>query len=96
MPCTDQRREPTGDLPGWLESAIKEFCMDSPDNSLKNKENDRAFDKPLVGFSSGCDPLYRTIKEDIGPFYMTPIEVFEKSFPDTKTSADKLTVISWI
>lgn len=96
MPCTDQRREPTGDLSVWLESAIKEFCMDSPDNSLKNKENDRAFDEPLVGFSSGSDPLYRTIKEDIGPFYMTPIEVFEKSFPDTKTSADKLTIISWI
>src|SRR5208283_4365569 len=96
MPCTDQRREPTGDLSVWLESAIKEFCMDSPDNSLKNKENDRAFDKPLVGFSSGSEPLYRTIKEDIGPFYMTPIEVFEKSFPDAEPSADKLTVISWI
>ena len=96
MSCIDPQRELTGGLSVWLKSAIKEFCLNSPDNSLKNKENDRAWGEPLVGFSSGCDPLYQTIKEDIGPFYMTPIEVFRKSFPDTKTSAGRLTVISWI
>ncbi len=96
MSCIDPQRESTGGLSVWLESAIKEFCLNSPDNSLKNEENDRAWGEPLVGFSSGCDPLYQTIKEDIGPFYMTPIEVFRKSFPDTKTSAGQLTVISWI
>ena len=58
----------TGDLSVWQESAIKEFCLESPENSLKNKENDRAWDEPLVGFSSGSDPVYQTIKEDIGPF----------------------------
>ena len=96
MLCTDQRREPMGDPSVWLESAIKGFCLDSPDNSLKNKENDRAWDEPLIGFSSGGDPVYQTIKEDIGPFFMTPVEVFKKSFPGTKASAEDLTVISWI
>ncbi len=96
MRCSSQRKEPAGDLSVRLEGAIKEFCRVSPDNSLKNEENDKAWDEPLVGFSSGADPLYLTIKEDIGPFYMTPAEVFEKSFPGTKTSADDLTVISWV
>ena len=96
MPSTDQRREPTGDMSVWLESTIKEFCLESPENSLKNKGDERAWGEPLVGFSNGADPLYETIKEDVGSFYLTPTEVFEKSFPDIKASADELTVISWI
>src|SRR5208337_5461457 len=96
MSCANQQGQPGGDLSVWLETTIKEFCLDSPDNSLENKENDRAWGEPLVGFSNGGDPLYETIKEDVGSFYLTPIEVFKKSFPDIKASADELTVISWI
>ncbi|HMK47326.1 MAG TPA: hypothetical protein VK436_11940 [Methanocella sp.] len=80
----------------WVEDIIRDFCLNSPDNSLKNKENDRAFDSPIVGFSSGVDPLYLKLKKDIGPFYMTPLEIFERSFPSVPVRADELTVISFI
>jgi hypothetical protein len=36
---------------GWIESVVKKFVETSPENSLKNPANDRAFDSPLVGFS---------------------------------------------
>lgn len=96
MPCANQQRQARGDLSVWLESTIKEICQASPENSLRNEGDERAWGEPLVGFSNGGDPLYETIKQDVGSFYMTPIEVFKKSFPDIKTSADELTVISWI
>jgi uncharacterized protein (DUF849 family) len=49
-----------------------------------------------VGFSKGDDPLYLQISENIGPFYLTPMNAFNRVFPDVKTSPDALTVISWI
>ena len=51
----------------WIESVIKDFVETSPENSLKNPANDRAFDSPLVGFSSGDDLLYRDFKDPCRP-----------------------------
>jgi hypothetical protein len=45
-------------LATWIESVIRDFIEKSPDNTLQNKANDRAFDTPLVGFSSGNDWRY--------------------------------------
>jgi epoxyqueuosine reductase len=79
----------------WIKGLIEQFIR-SPENSLENSANDKAFDKPLVGFASGDDPVFEEFKRDIGPFYMTPIEVFKKVYPDSTAKADELTVISWI
>ena len=85
------------ELAAWLEEAIKRFFSESPENSLKNAEGEKAFDAPLVGFSRGDDSIYAKLKEDIGPFYLTPVEIFEKSFPDEgPVSGGELTVVSWI
>ena len=62
MNYSDRQRQPGGDSPLWLESAIKEFWLASPENSLRNEDNERAWGEPLVGFSSGADPLYKTIR----------------------------------
>jgi epoxyqueuosine reductase len=90
-----EMRSPEG-LSHWVQNIIKNFCLESPDNSLKNEANEKAWDEPLVGFSSGSDPLYPQLKEDIGSFLWTPIEVFEKTFPQVAASPSDLTVISWI
>ncbi|MGA2229248.1 MAG: epoxyqueuosine reductase, partial [Syntrophobacteraceae bacterium] len=58
-----------------IEQIIKEFVETSPENSLENPANDRAFDSPLVGFSSGDDQLYQDYKTHVGPFHWTPKEV---------------------
>jgi epoxyqueuosine reductase len=92
----DQKTRPASELSGWVENMIKEFCGSSPDNSMKNEMNEPAVDEPVIGFSNGGDPLYVELQKDIGPPYMTPIEIFEKSFPGTDARANELTVISCI
>jgi len=80
----------------WIETTIKTFINSSPENSLKNEENDRAWADPLVGFSAGDDPLYQEFKEHIGSFVWTPAEIFTRTFPRSNVRSDELTVISWV
>ena len=42
----------------WLTALISEFTLNAPENSLGLDSGERAFDAPLVGFSSGGDELY--------------------------------------
>ena len=80
----------------WITNVIKDFVTQSPLNDMGFEEPERIFDTPLVGFSSGTDPLYDEYKSHIGSFYFTPLELFTESFPEKKYTAEDLTVISWI
>jgi len=80
----------------WIETVIKDFIDHSPENTLKNKANERAFETPLVGFSRGDDPLWEAYKEHVGPFHLTPQEIFALTFWNWSVRPEKLTVISWI
>ena len=96
MTCKTHKTQQIDDPAAWIEKTILEFCRTSPENTLKNVQNDRAFEDPLVGFANGEDPLFEDLKKDIGPPFMTPIEIFRTSFPETDARADELTVISWV
>jgi len=80
----------------WITNAIRNFIDESPDNTLKNAQNDKAWADPLIGFSRGDDPIYETYKDVVGPFHWTPKEIFKKTFHGSSVTADQLTVISWI
>ncbi len=80
----------------WVDAIIKDFINLSPENTLKNAGNEKAWADPLVGFSRGDDPLYQSYKEHVGPFHWTPLEVFSLAFPKSEVIAGELTVISWI
>lgn len=80
----------------WIENLIRKFCQTSPENSMNFEHSERIFDEPLIGFSSGADPLFEFLKKDIGSPFMTPAEIFRKSFPDSLVRPDELTVISWV
>jgi epoxyqueuosine reductase QueG len=80
----------------WLAGTIKDFVQQSPDNSLQNKTNEKAFAQPLVGFAGGIDPLFDDYKQHVGPFHWTPLEIFTLTFPELTVGAQELTVISWI
>jgi epoxyqueuosine reductase len=80
----------------WIENMIRDFISRTPDNTLKNKENDKAWEDPLVGFSNGDDPLYQKYKEYVGTIHWTPLEIFNNTFPLFEVSAKDLTVISWV
>jgi hypothetical protein len=84
------------ELCSWITNVIHEFVTKSPENNMHNEMNERAWAEPLVGFSNGSDPLYTFYKEDIGSFFMTPIEWFNLAYPGTDVKSNELTVISWI
>ena len=76
-------------------SLIEDFTLTSPLNTLNLQTGEKAFDKPIVGFSRGDDPIYQQYKKLIGPYHWTPIEIFKLTFPDVKARDGELTVISW-
>ncbi len=81
----------------WITELIRDFAETSEENTLNAPNGEKAFDAPLVGFSSGADPLYDEYVSHIGDFYLTPLAVFEKCFSEgPAVAADELTVISWI
>jgi len=81
----------------WLQQSIKDFCNKSEHNILGDVGNEKAWEEPIIGFSRGDDPLYDTLKEDIGAFYWTPLEIYRKTFPKEKeATCDELAIISWI
>ena len=86
----------TANPANWIEQIIKDFIDKSPENTLQNKANDRAFETPLVGFSSGDDPIYETFKEVVGPFHWAPLQIFTQTFQEINVAPGELTVISWI
>lgn len=83
-------------LAAWIEGIIKSFINESPENTLKNNLNEKAWAVPLIGFSNGADPLYQFYKKDIGEFYLTPYEIFIDAFPNVEVTPEQLTVISWV
>ena len=88
-------REESTKLSVWIETSIREFVK-SQENCPGTQEHEPAWADPLVGFSRGNDALYFQFKKDSGPFYWTPLEIFEKTFPGVKINPAELTVISWI
>jgi len=79
-----------------IERLIGEYVSNSPDNSLKNDANDKAWNEALVGYARGDDPLFLLYKSDIGAFFWTPAEILSLAFPGQNTIAEELTVISWV
>ena len=75
---------------------IKDLVSGSPENTLQGPFQEPAFAEPLVGFSSGADPLYQQYKEVVGPFHWTPSEAYALAFPDERVEAEELTVVSWV
>jgi epoxyqueuosine reductase QueG len=85
------------DTAAWVKQIIQDFILGSPDNILQGLFIEKAWERALVGFSSGNDPLYLEYKEKyIGRFHWTPFEAFNLAFPDARAQAGDLTVISWI
>jgi hypothetical protein len=76
-------QEESTKLSVWIETSIREFVK-SQENCLGTQEHEPAWD----------DALYFQFKKDIGPFYWTPLEIFEKTFPGVKINPAELTVIS--
>jgi epoxyqueuosine reductase QueG len=84
------------DVAAHLEAVIRRFIATSPENTLRDAANERAWADPAIGFSNGADPLYAFYKADIGAFYRSPLEFFIHAFPRATVSAEGLSVVSWV
>ena len=78
----------------WLRSIVEDF-IDGPENTMEKWDNEPAWGKPLIGYSSGADPLYSFYKQDIGDFYILPHEWMKHKYKH-EYKPEQLTVISWI
>ncbi|NWF56529.1 MAG: epoxyqueuosine reductase [Syntrophaceae bacterium] len=77
-----------------MERAIVDFTRTSPANKRKEGRG-KYWDRPLVGFASGDDPLFKAYKKIIGRFHFTPREIFGLTFGNKKAPRP-LSVIAWI
>ncbi len=75
---------------------IRDFVSKSPDNRNSKMDSTPYFETPLVGFADVCDPLFLEFKDIIGDFYLTPLNILERSFSEHKGSWAGSSVISWI
>jgi ferredoxin len=87
---------PKADLAQWIEDVIRDFVEQSPENTLQGPYQEKAFENPLVGFSSGDDPIFESYKQYVGGYHWTPLEIFTRTFPEIKAGAEDLSAISWI
>lgn len=78
-----------------IRAFIEEILADRTVNRLSPECDEPAWGRPLVGVSSGDDPLYEEIKEEIGPFHWTPREIFGLTFPGRAVQPGDLSVIVW-
>ena len=56
------------DREAWITAIITNFSAASGENTLNTPTGEKAFDPPLVGFSTGSDPLYDDYVSHIGDF----------------------------
>jgi epoxyqueuosine reductase len=90
------KTEEMSDAAEWIKEGIGRYVASHENDLHIEGIPEPAWQKPLVGFSCGDDPLYRNFKEDIGPFFWTPSEIFTQTFTDVKVLPKELTVISWV
>ena len=62
----------------WFVDTIQENLVNHPDNIMEYPYyGERIFEKPLVGFVRGNDPLLAEYKRIIGPHHFTPFEIMK-------------------
>lgn len=80
----------------WLIDLITDFVSNSELNRFSPEGEEKIWEKPLVGFSKGDDPYYDFYKKDIGEFYLTPEEFFNKAKEDNNSDKSMLSIVSWV
>ncbi len=77
------------DLQTEIIKTIERFTTESPSNRLNQIDGTLIYDKPLVGFADGDDPIFELYHQVIGDFHMTPRQVIG-------SDVSAVSVIVWI
>jgi epoxyqueuosine reductase len=87
------------DLAQNLTSEIEEYVATSPNNCMPFFPGEHIWDKPLIGFADGDDPLFLDYKKIIGDFHLTPREALELQLKKANCGyfhPAKISVISFV
>jgi len=84
----------------WFVQTITEKIAHHPENGMEYPFFDEPiFDKPLVGFVRGSDPIFDRFKEIIGPHHFTPWEIMKWQAENNGVEPPKpedLSVVSFV
>jgi len=78
-----------------VKQSIREFIASSPKNRFVEGFEGLIWEEAIVGFASGDDPIFDLYKSKVGEFHLTPLEAFQKDFPEESIQASDLSVISF-
>lgn len=98
MRVSPKTNKPLGTNPGWfIEQGIVEWVRTSPDSRLSFINKYLMWDRPLVRFADGDDPIFTEFKSIISPGHFTPREALAKVYnKNPENMPAHLSVISWI
>ena len=75
---------------------VEEFTRTSPLNRLEAFGNAPIFEKPIVGFADGDDPLFTQFKEVVSPEHFAPREILTKHIETLNIQSPEVTAVSVI
>lgn len=84
-----------------LEQLIKNFIHESHQNRRTPLDHGIYWEEPLVGFTSGSNPLFFEYKSIIGSFHLTPREIIASALKERGrelllSEVEQISVVSWI
>ncbi|MGA2331894.1 MAG: epoxyqueuosine reductase [Syntrophales bacterium] len=84
----------------FIERAINNFVRTSPANQLASFNDQPIFDKPLIGFADGDDPLFVEFKKLVHEKHLTPREILTLHLKETlkheTAEVESVSVISFV
>lgn len=98
----DNRLSGTGSIPNeeWFVRVLKDKISSHPEKGMEYPFVDEPiFDEPLVGFVRGDDPIFRRLKEIIGPHHFTPFEIMKWQAENNGVeppAPDEISVVSFV
>lgn len=88
-------RDPSKNSEEVLRALVRSFVRTSPANRLRYLDDTPIYDEPLVAYADGDDPLFDLYKTAVGPFHLTPRQVWQ-SAPAAGAAPARLSVIAYI
>ena len=84
----------------FIEQAIREYVLTSPANRLDSFEGAPIFEKPLVGFADGDDPLFVEYKKVVHESHFLPREILKlhigENIKPEAPNMESVSVISFV
>jgi len=97
---TVNQREEKAEPEHFIERAINDFARSTPANRLDCFGDEPIFEKPLVGFADGDDPLFKEYKKVVHENHFLPREILKLHLDENQKSPapnlESVSVVSFV